>query len=191
MTRNFGVADLEQALELAPESPDVRFIVADAYTYGDPDPERALLEALLALEGGLDTPRVHAILASAHLALGDLAASALHVERHIQLVTTQLVAAPVLPAGGSLALDVVPGRTWEIPVPAVAGETIPILTDSRDFVDTILVLLAPDGSPVLGSDDYQAYFAGFEWVAETTGTHFVRVTSFEAASTGVMSVTRD
>ena len=47
-----------------PESPDVRYIVADAYTYGLPDAERAFDEATFALDGGLDTPRVHAILGS-------------------------------------------------------------------------------------------------------------------------------
>ncbi len=52
-----GVADLEYAIALAPESPDVRYIVADAYTYGLPDPERAFAEASLALDWGLDTPR--------------------------------------------------------------------------------------------------------------------------------------
>ena len=33
-----GVEDLERAIALAPDSPDVHFIVADAYTYGLPDP---------------------------------------------------------------------------------------------------------------------------------------------------------
>jgi hypothetical protein len=35
-----------------------------------------------------------------------------------------------------------------------AGETVSLLTSSRTR-DTILVLLAPDGTPVLGSDDYR------------------------------------
>jgi hypothetical protein len=53
-----GVADLEYAIALAPESPDVRWVVADAYSYGLSDPHRAFAEATFALEGGLDTPRV-------------------------------------------------------------------------------------------------------------------------------------
>ena len=61
---NAGVVDLDKALALAPENPNVHFIAADAYTYGLFDPQRAFLEATLALNGGLDTPRVHAILAS-------------------------------------------------------------------------------------------------------------------------------
>jgi hypothetical protein len=82
-----GEADFAAAIAQAPQSPHVRFIVADGYTYALPDPERALEEATLALQWGLDTPRVHAILASAHGALGDPSAAAVHIEQHIDLVT--------------------------------------------------------------------------------------------------------
>lgn len=186
-----GVADLDRALALVPQSADVRFIVADAYTYGKPDPQRAFAEATLALAGGLNTPRVHAILASAHLAFGNLLAAATHIRKHIELVTTELLTTSPIAAGSSLALDLAPGRTYEIPVAAIAGETISIVTSSSDFTDTILVLLAPDGSPVVGSDDYRKYFAGFELVAGVTGTYRLRVTSFESVNTGALVVTRD
>lgn len=190
-TKAKGAADLERAIELAPESADVRFIVADAYTYGQPDPERAFAEAWLALEWGLDTPRVHAILASSYLAFGEQLAAASHIQRHIELVTSELLPTEPLAAGSSLSLDLVPGRTYEIPVSAMAGQTISILTSSRDFYDTILVLLAPDGTPVVGSDDYKFYFAGFEWVAKEAGTYRLQVTSFESVSTGELVVTRN
>ena len=58
--RPSGAADLEHTISTAPNSADVRFIVADAYTYGAPDPDRAIAEATRALEWGLDTPPVHA-----------------------------------------------------------------------------------------------------------------------------------
>jgi hypothetical protein len=106
-------------------------------------------------------------------------------------VTTELVTTPALPAGESLALDLVPGRTYEIPVAATAGETISIATSSRDFWDSIAVLLAPNGSPVVGSDDASAYFAAFDWVAPVTGTYRLQVTSFESINTGKLVVTRD
>lgn len=185
-----GVADLEHAISLAPQSADVRFIVADAYTYGLPDPARALAEASLALDWGLDTPRIHAILASAHLALGDPAAAAAHLQRHIELVTSELLTADPLTAGTLLTLDLVPGRTYEIPVPATAGETLSIRTSSPDFYDSILVLLAPNGTPVTGGDDYDDYFAGFDWVAEESGSYRLQVTSFESVSSGALVVER-
>ena len=76
-SRTGGAADVDRAIALAPESPGVRFIVADAYTYGNvPDPQRAFAEAFFELAGGLNTPRVHAIFASAYLALGNQLAAA-------------------------------------------------------------------------------------------------------------------
>jgi tetratricopeptide (TPR) repeat protein len=146
-----GVVDLEYAIALAPGSPDVHYIVADAYTYGLSDPNSAFSEASFALEGGLDTPRVHAILGSAYLAFGDVGAAATHIQRHIELVTTQLLATPALTAGAALAIGLVPGQTLDIPLPVNAGDTISIVTSSRDYWDTILVLLDPNGMPVLAA----------------------------------------
>lgn len=189
-TKERGIADLERALALAPTSADVRFIVADAYTYGLFDPVRALAEANRALAWGLDTPRVHAILGSVHNALGNQATGAAHVRRHIQLVTTDLRQGPTLSGRGAATVDLVPGRTYELALPATAGQTISIVTGSRDFYDSIAVLLAPDGTPVLGSDDDRRYFAAFAYTAQVTGTYRLRVTSFEAIDTGRLDVSR-
>jgi len=190
--RAAGAADLERAIALAPSSPDVRFVVADAYTYGNiPDAQRAFDEATFALNGGLDTPRVRAILGASYLAFGDIAASAREIKAHLDQVTTQLVSSPPLAARSSRTVGVVPGRTCEIPIVATAGETISILATSKDFFDTILVLLAPNGTPVVGGDDFKGYFAGFVWVAPAAATYRLRVTSFEAASTGLLTVSRN
>jgi tetratricopeptide (TPR) repeat protein len=191
VTKAAGLADLDRAIELAPASPDVRWIVADAYTYGLPDPERAFAEASLALEWGLDTPRIHAILGSAYNAFGDQTSAASHIQRHIELVTTELVTSSPLATGASLRLGLVPGRTYEIPVPAVTGETISIATSSKDYWDTIAVLLAPDGTPLVGSDDENAYFADFDWTAEETGSYRLQVTFFESVNTGELLVARN
>ena len=189
-TVNGGVADLDYAIALAPDSPDVRYIVADAYTYGLFDPQRAFAEATFAFEAGLDTPRVHAILGSAYSAFGDVAAAAAHIERHLELVTTELVTASPLPARASTDLNLVPGRTYDIPVVVSAGEKLSIVTSSHDYWDTILLLLGPDGSPVLGSDDAWRYFAAFDWVATSSGTYHMRVTFFEGVITGTLHVSR-
>jgi len=189
-TKKRGVDDLERAIALAPASADVRYVVADAYTYGLFDPQRAFAEASLALDWGLDTPRVHAILASAYNAFGDQASAASHIKRHIDLVTTELVPASAIEPGGSSSLALVPGRTYEIPVAATAGERISISTTSHDFWDSIAVLLAPDGTPAVGSDDDSGYFAAFDWIAPATGTYRLQVTSFEGVSTGTLVVKR-
>lgn len=187
---NAGVADLDKAIALDPENPHLHWVVADAYTYGLFNPQQAFLHAQLALAGGLDTPRVHAILATAYLAFGDLNASIQHIDRHLDLVMTELVTAPTLFSGDSLDVAVVPGRVVEIPVPALAGQTIAIVTSSKDYWDTIAVLLAPDGTPVAGSDDGKSYFAAFQWPAAQTAIYRLRVTFFEALDFGTILVAR-
>jgi hypothetical protein len=187
-----GAADLERAITLAASSPDVRYVVADAYTYGSlADAQRAFDEATRALDGGLNTPRVRAILASSYAAFGDAAAAAAQIATHIDLVTTDLVGTSRLAAGSSTTLQLVPGRTYEVPIVSAAGEPLSIVTNSGDFDDTILVLLGPNGTPVVGSDDDKGYFAGFEWVVPAAGTYTLRVTSFEGVSTGALLVARE
>ena len=186
-----GMADLEYAIALAPQSPDVRFVVADAYTYGVPDLQRAFSEASLALSWGLNTPRIHAILATAYESFGNPAAAAAEIKTHIDLVTTEFVTTSSMAANTSLTLSLVPGRTYSIPVSVTAGQTLSIATSSRDFWDTIMVLIGPDGTPVIGSDDANAYFAAFDWVAPASGTYVLQVTSFESINTGELVVTRN
>ena len=181
---------LDEALLLAPDNPDAHYIAADAWLYGAGDCGRAFDEATTALEGGLDTPRVNAILASCYLNSGDVDAAAAHLARHIELVTTEHVPSLPLAVGGKLALELAPGRTIEIPVTAEAGEELSIQTRSNDYFDTIAVLLAPDGTPVSGGDDFMQYFAGFRYVAAEAGTYVLQVTFFEAVNSGTIRVTR-
>jgi tetratricopeptide (TPR) repeat protein len=186
-----GVLDLERAIALAPSSPDVRWVVADAYTYGyQPDAQRAFAEATQALNGGLNTPRIRAILAASYFAFGQVTDAAGQIAIHIDMVTTELVGTSPLAANSTASLPLVPGRTYEVPIVVSAGETVDIMTSSRDFWDSILVLLAADGTPVLGSDDYQLYHAGFKWVAPAGGTYRLRVTSFEGVNTGTLLLAR-
>jgi hypothetical protein len=185
-----GAADLERAIQLDPSSPDVRFIIADAYTYGYlPDPQRAFIEATNALQGGLNTPRVRAIRGASYTAFGNVPAAAAEIAIHFDLVTTELVGTSALTPGTAKTLGVVPGRTYEIPLPVSAGQTVSVATSSKDYWDTILVLLAPNGTPVLGADDSKGYFAGFEWVAPAGGTYKLRVTFFESVNSGDLLVT--
>ena len=113
-----------------------------------------------------------------------------HIERHFELVTTELVSTAPLAAGNSATLDLVPGRSYAIPIAASAGQTISISTSSPDFWDSIAVLFAPDGAPVVGSDDDNGYFAEFDWEAVATGTYVLYVSSFESVSTGELVVER-
>ena len=105
-------------------------------------------------------------------------------------MTTEIVQAPPLLAGGTLDVTLAPGRTVEIPVPAIAGNMITIATSSHDYWDTIAVLLALDGTAVTVSDDANAYFAAFAWPAAQTAVYRLRVTFFESVNSGVIRVTR-
>jgi hypothetical protein len=110
--------------------------------------------------------------------------------RVLPLVTSELVSTSPILAGDSLGVLLVPGRTVEIPVPALAGETIAIATSSKDYWDSIAVLLAPDGSPVVGADDANGYFAAFQWPAAQTATYRLWVTFFDVVNSGLMVVAR-
>jgi hypothetical protein len=92
--------------------------------------------------------------------------------------------------GGQLELERVRVRVSEIPLAVAAGETVAIANSSKDYWDTIAVLLAPDGTPVLGSDDANSYFAAFQWVAPQSATYRLRVTFFEAVNSGQILVAR-
>ena len=50
--------------------------------------------------------------------------------------------------------------------------------------------LSPNGSPVVGSDNYKEYFTGFVWTAQETGVYRLRVTPFESVNTGAFGTTR-
>ena len=122
-SRAEGAADLDRA------------IVADAYTYGNvPDPQHAFAEASFELAGGLNTPRVHAIFASAYLALGNQLTAAAKFRTHIELVTTQVVQAAPFTASATLTLPLVVGGSCEIPVPATAREGLSTLDQQPRFL---------------------------------------------------------
>ena len=187
-----GRADLDAAISLSPWNAHVRYIVADAYTYADPNPSRALTEASNALQWGLDTPRVHAILAASYFASNNQSSAAYHLDQHIDLVTDDLDYTSSLSSGGSKTLELVPYQTYQIPLPVTSGQTVSIRTSSPndEIFDTILVVLDCNGNPVTGNDDFTDFYAGFDWVAPSTGTYYMRVTTFEGVGTGGILVQR-
>jgi hypothetical protein len=89
-----------------------------------------------------------------------------------------------------VALNLVPGRSFEIPIAMTAGQTLSITTSSpsKEIYDSIAVLLASDGTPMIGADDDNKYFAAFNWIAPASGTYRLWVTSFESVNTGELVV---
>jgi len=187
-----GEADIARALELAPNSADVHFIAADAYTYALGDLTRALEQATLARDLGLNTPRVNAILATAYMEQGDEALATQYFAEHIAGATSEYVDTEPLAAGSSVTLDFVPGRTYRIPVVAEAGETLTLLAASGvDGVDTLAVLLGPDGSQVTSNDDYTDLNAGIVRQVDAAGIYTLVIGTFEGAGTGEVVVSRE
>ena len=186
-----GIADMEKAISMAPTNPHVRWLAADAYTYGVPDPQRAFDEATLALNGGLDTPRVRAILGTSYNKLGNTLAAAYQINKCIDLSIDDVVSTSTIAKGTTVDLNFVPDMAYDIPFTLAAGETLSISTTASDYWDSIAVLLAPDGTPVVGSDDDNLYFAEFTYVAPTAGTYHLKLTFFEAVATGALHVTRN
>jgi hypothetical protein len=187
-----GDADFAHALELEPDNPHLYFVLADAYTYGAGDTESALEAALKANELGLDTPRLNMILATAYLAAGDEAKATEYFAQHIESATTEMVETDPLAVGETVTLEIVPGRSYTLPLDVAAGETLTIITDSPDgAVDSMLVLVAPDGSLVTANDDTVELNAGLERQIAEEGTYRLLLTSFEGAGTGQVIVTRE
>ena len=120
-----------------------------------------------------------------------MSSAAEHIKTHIDLVTTELVTTNPMDSNTTDTLELAPGSTYSIPIPASACETISVTTSSPDYWDTILVLLGPDGTPVAGADDDWFYFAELDWVAEQGGTYLLQVTFFESVNSGEVVVTRD
>lgn len=187
-----GEQDFAYALLLDTFNPHARFIVADGYTYGLPEPNRAFIEAALARLGGLETPRVNAIFAACFEAWGNMPVSAYYLRRHIDQVTSNLVVQA--PLGNNKTRDVqfTPGMTVEIPVTIQAGKKFRVETSSPsdEVYDTVAVLLTSSGIPLTGSDDTDEYFAAFQWTAPVSATYKLRVTTFEAVSTGLVRIRR-
>jgi hypothetical protein len=148
---------------------------------------------VLALTNGIDTPRIHAILASAYFAFGQDESAAQELLVHVDLVTNNIVNTAPLAASMDITIDLVPGRTFSIPVSVAAGEVLSIVTTSPsgEISDSIVVLLAPNGTPIFGNDDFNGFYAGFDWTASAPGTYELLVTSFESIGTGQLVVTRN
>lgn len=191
-----GEADFARVLEIEPESADVYFIMADGYLYALGDLERALEFATMAAEMGLDTPRMDAIFATVYFYLGEEEKALPYYLRHIEQTTLAFVDMDPLEKGQPITIDVTPGQTYRFPVEAAADETLTITAMSEaqagefDEVDSLMLLLAPDGTLVTGNDDNIELNAGFEYTVSEAGTYTLLVASFEGAGTGKILLSR-
>lgn len=189
---NGGLSDLRRALAMDATNPHLRFLAADAYTYGERDYAKAFYQASRAMLGGLDTPRLHAILAVCYANFGFDELAAEETLEHISMVTSENVRGGSLHAHQTKSWDMTPGQTIVMSIHLDAGEVLDIATDGPTGTvwDTILVLLDPNGNPVASADDVIDYYAALDYTAPHAGDNKLLVTSFESVQSGTMTVSR-
>jgi tetratricopeptide (TPR) repeat protein len=177
----------------AGDTADIQFMIADAYMYGAGEVELAYDAAKIADSLGMNTSRLTAILgAGALLVDGDETAAAGYFARHIEVVTTEWVDIDELVRDSVTEVTFVPGVSFRVPLNVNAGERLSIIIgNGSSGVDTLLALVAPDGSFVTGSDDYIDLNAGFERIMDEGGTYTLWLTSFEGAGSGEVTISRE
>jgi len=85
---------------------------------------------------------------------GDFAVGASDALQFIALLQVEVVEGDPLQPGQEVSLQLTQGRVYRIPVPLIEGQTLTIRADSPDGnLDPLLVLLAPDGTPLIHNDD--------------------------------------
>jgi tetratricopeptide (TPR) repeat protein len=196
-----GEADFTRVLELAPDSADVYFIMADGYLYGLGDLENSLEAVTTATGMGLDTPRTDAILATCYFYMGDVEQALTYYAKHIERTSREAVAGEPLDQGESMSLTMIPGKTYHLPIEAEANETLTITVESviesdgamgeQNEVDSIMILLGADGLPVTGNDDNVGLNAGFEFTVTEAGEYTLVLGTFEGAGSGDVVLTRE
>jgi tetratricopeptide (TPR) repeat protein len=195
-----GEADFASALELVPESADVYFMMADGYLYGLGNLELALEAVSRAAELGLDTPRTDAIFATCYFYLGEIDRSLPYYASHIQRTTLETIEGESLNSGQEMTIYIMPGQSYLIPVEASTDETLIITVSSAildtgemgvyNEVDSIMLLLDPDGEIVTGNDDNEGLNAGFEYSVSEAGTYTLLLGTFEGAGLGEIVLSR-
>jgi len=119
-----GAAELNRAIAFASANSGIRFIVADAHTYGNvPDPQPAFAKASFGLAGALNTPRVHRFSQRVSRCHNQLAAAA-ELRTHIGAEGDSAGSSRTLYCQRHGYTPLVVGRSYEISVPATAGEAL-------------------------------------------------------------------
>lgn len=184
-----GEDSFAQALATLPVSADTHFIVADAYLYSLGDYKRALESVRKAVELGLDTPRTDAIFATTYFNLGDLQKSLEYLTKHIERVSAETVIVAPLARGGTQSLNVVPNTKFKIPMSIQAAQNIRVEASSVDSIDSMMLLIDPNGKVVAGNDDLVGFNAGIETSITSIGNYTLVLATFEGAGLGRVTVT--
>ncbi len=187
-----AVADMDRLIALDPENAglfeDLGWLLLRAARY-----EQAIsaFDDALAMDPTLEFSVLGR--ATSETALGDVATGAASYSDYIDMIALEALDAELV--DGTAMVEMNDGSVYRLPLELEAGQTIDVSAISADTsVDPLVLLLGPDGTPLLGNDDvderagdYNAGFSGFE--APESGSYTLVVTHSGSGSAGPVDVT--
>jgi tetratricopeptide (TPR) repeat protein len=196
LNEDYDAAFADYELALA-EAPTVDTFVSRAYLYIEQqDFVSALsdIDAAIELSEDMNTDAALYILrANINTTQMDTVAAGGDYLSYIQLIATDVVEADAIASGDVVPLEMVAGRVYIIPLQLAAGDVFSAIAiaDEGSAVDPLLVVLDPEGEPIVGNDDVQqgdltAYVENIS--VPTAGVYALVVTHAGGGSDGAMVV---
>ncbi len=148
------LADANQAIELDPTYYAYFILRANAYlALGNP--QAAVADLTTAIELNPRTWIGHAIRADVTLALGDPQAAAQDFATAVEVGTLETVEGGKLSSDQPVTVTMTAGRTFRLQFEAEAGQhmTVSVNSVNPGEVDPVLLIAAPDGTPLVFNDD--------------------------------------
>lgn len=125
-------------------------------------------------------------------ALGNTAEAAADVIRYIELVESSRVDADPLTPGTPIRVDLGFGTVQAFPIEGQTGQRLTALAigEPADQTDPIIVLLDPDGTPLIADDDGTGTLGSLilDYVLPADGQYTLLVTSTPSQATGQIQI---
>ncbi|HVU11339.1 MAG TPA: tetratricopeptide repeat protein [Phototrophicaceae bacterium] len=187
-----ALADANQVVQLDPTNPDS--YLRRGYIYDDMNNSTAALaDYNKAIQLDATYPWGYLARGSSYGKQGDRASEAADYWQFAQLDGTQALVQPEIQAGGSAQLAMQAGLVFHIPFEGKAGQVITIAANSPASVgvDSLLVLLDPNGKPIAADDDSGGDTNALisKVALPTSGTYTIIVTHAGGNNTGSVTVT--
>lgn len=186
--------DANRAIELDPDY--FAFYVLRGHAHhasGDPQSALADFDQVIALapQSGFG----YALRAELKLQIGDNAAAALDILTAMELETINRIDGAALVTDSPATIPMTFGRVYHLPFEAQQGDrlTLSAISTEPGAVDPVIVIVAPDGTPLIYNDDadveadvLDAIIANFE--APADGTYVLMVSHARGGSEGNIEV---
>jgi tetratricopeptide (TPR) repeat protein len=184
--------DFDRALALDSDNAHIHRIIGASYAQTG-ETELALGYLNQAVELAPDDAFTYMFRAFVHEIHEDFDVSARDYARFIDLRARERTVEKTLQPDSEIVLPMTSGRVYEMPIEAKAGEVLTIWATSPRFdVDTLILLLGPDGEPLIGSGDILLFestnslIEGF--AVPANGTYTLLVTHSGGGSEGEVEI---